>query len=174
MGWSGLALAALGLVVLVAPGVHAPDLVGALLMGVAGVAWAGYSLRGRAVRDPLASTARNFVWAVPFVVVLESTVLVADRGGVHATPHGVLLAVLSGAVASGLGYALWYAVLPRLSGIQAGIIQLSPAPLAVVGGLLLLGEGLTWRVVLASVLVLSGVAIGLVAPRYGVPRASTG
>lgn len=170
MGWSGLALAAVGLVVLVAPGVHAPDLGGALLMAVAGVAWAGYSLRGRSARDPLASTARNFVWALPFVVVLETSVLLVDRGAVQLTPRGALLAVLSGAVASGLGYALWYAVLPRLSGIQAGIIQLSPAPLAVVGGLVLLGEGLSWRVVLASVLVLSGVAVGLVAPRYGVPR----
>lgn len=170
MGWSGLALAATGLVVLVAPGVHAPDLGGALLMAVAGVAWAGYSLRGRSAQDALGSTARNFVWALPFAVVLEAGSLLGDRGAVHATPVGVLLAVLSGAVASGLGYALWYAVLPRLSGIQAGIIQLSPAPLAVVGGLVLLGEGLTWRVVLASALVLSGVAIGLVAPRYGVTR----
>jgi drug/metabolite transporter (DMT)-like permease len=172
MGWSGLAMAATGLVVLVAPGVHAPDLGGALLMAVAGVAWAGYTLRGRSARDALGSTARNFVWALPFAVVLEAGSLLGDRGVGHVTPTGLLLAVLSGAVASGLGYALWYAVLPRLSGIQAGIIQLSPAPLAVVGGLVLLGEGLTWRVVLASVLVLSGVAVGLVAPRYGVARGS--
>ncbi len=170
MGWSGLALAAVGLVVLVAPGVHAPDLGGALLMAVAGVAWAGYTLRGRSAQDALGSTARNFVWALPFAGVLEAGAILGDRGAVQVTPTGVLLAVLSGAVASGLGYALWYAVLPRLSGIQAGIIQLSPAPLAVLGGLVLLGEGLTWRVVLASALVLSGVAIGLVAPRYGVPR----
>ena len=180
LGWAGLGVAFAGVVALVAPGVSAPDPVGALLMAVAGVAWAVYTLRGRLATDPLAVTAGNFLWAVPLAVGLELVALLVGRvreAGpvVHVDAKGLALAVLSGAVTSGLGYALWYAVVPRLRGVQAGIIQLAPAPLAVLGGLLLLGEPVTWRVVLASLLVVIGVATGLLAPQRArrAPRTPT-
>ncbi len=169
-GWVGLAMAAAGIVALVAPGATAPDPVGAALMVVAGLAWAGYTLRGRGASDPIGTTAANFVLAVPFALALQAIVAIGSRSTVQVEPAGVAAAVMSGAVASALGYTVWYAVLPRLTGIQAGIIQLAPAPLAVFGGVLLLGEALTLRVVAASVLVLSGVAAGVVASQRSKPR----
>ena len=164
-GWTGLALAAAGLVALVAPGVTAPDLGGIALMALAGAAWAGYTLAGRATTDPISASARNFVWSLPLVVAFELVATVARPGTVHADAHGVALAIASGAVASGLGYALWYSVLPRLSRVQSGILQMSPPPIAAVGGLLLLGEPIGLRVVLASALILTGVAVGVVGGR---------
>jgi drug/metabolite transporter (DMT)-like permease len=164
-GWVGLLLAMAGLVVLAAPGATAPDLLGVALMVVAGAAWAAYTLAGRSsTGDAITTTARNFVWSVPLAIVLE-LVVVAGPGDVHADAHGLLLAVASGAIASGLGYAIWYAVLPALTRVQSGIIQMSPPPIAAVGGLLLLGEPVTARVLVASVLILTGVAIGVLGAR---------
>jgi drug/metabolite transporter (DMT)-like permease len=159
--WFGLSLAALGLVFLAAPGLDAPDTMGLAVMAGAGLAWAAYTLRGRTVVRPLDVTASNFVRGVPLVVGLSAvTVLVTGDLGT-LTSAGALEAVLSGAVASGLGYAVWYAVLPRLTRVQSGIIQLLPAPLAAIGGLLLIGEPVTARVLLSSLLILGGVALGL-------------
>jgi len=160
-GWFGLALAAVGLVMLVGPGASRPDPSGAALMAVSGVAWAGYTLRGAQVTRPVAATAENFLRSVPLAVVLWIAVLLLARGTVHVGAEGAWLAVLSGAVASGLGYALWYAVLPWLSHVQSGLIQLSPAPLAAVGALAVLGEPITLRVLLSSLAILTGVMIGV-------------
>ncbi|HET7900132.1 MAG TPA: DMT family transporter [Candidatus Nanopelagicales bacterium] len=160
-GWTGLVLAFAGLVALVAPGVSAPDAVGVALMVLAGVSWAAYTLAGRGSVDPILTSARNFAVSVPLAVVLELVAVVGGEG-VHATPRGLGLAVLSGAVASGLGYALWYSVLPWLTRVQSGILQMAPTPLAAVGGLLLLGEPIGLRVVLASLLILTGVAVGVI------------
>ncbi len=164
-GWAGLALAVAGLVALVAPGVSAPDLAGVTLMMVAGVAWAGYTLAGRSGGDPLVTSARNFVWSLPLALVLELGVVVLRPGTAYAEPQGIALAVASGAIASGMGYALWYSVLPRLTRVQSGIIQMAPPPIAALAGLALLGEPLTVRVALASALILAGVAVGVLAPR---------
>ncbi len=161
-GWGGLGLAAVGLVVLVAPGVSAPDPFGVGLMVLAGVSWAAYTLAGRGAVDPITTTARNFAAAVPLALVLELVVLLVDRSPTAASAPGLALAVASGAIASGLGYALWYSVLPWLSRVQSGIIQMTPPPLAAVGGLLLLGEPVSLRVALASALILAGVALGVV------------
>lgn len=168
-GWSGLALALAGLVLLVGPGASPPDPVGAALMTVAGVAWAGYTLRGRGAARPLLATTGNFVRSVPLGVVLLGPVLLARPDLLHVSATGLWLAALSGGLASGVGYALWYAALPSLTRVQSGIIQLSPPPLAAVAGLLLMSEPLTGRVVLSSVLVLGGVLVGLLAtaPRNG-------
>ncbi len=160
-GWFGLALAVVGLVTLVGPGASRPDPVGAALMAVSGVAWAGYTLRGAQVERPVMATAENFLRSVPLAVALWITVLLLARGTVHVDAAGVWLAVLSGAVASGLGYALWYTVLPWLSHVQSGLIQLSPAPLAAVGALAALGEPITLRVLLSSLAILTGVMIGV-------------
>lgn len=155
--WAGLVLAIGGLVYLVSPGVTAPDTVGALLMMVAGIAWGLYSLHGRGSGDPLEATANNFVYAVP-MVILVSLVFRADFA---ASRQGVLLAVASGAAASGLGYAIWYAALKGLSGTRAATVQLSVPVIAAFGGVVLLSEDVTWRLLIASAATLGGVAIVL-------------
>ncbi|HJS21801.1 MAG TPA: DMT family transporter [Steroidobacteraceae bacterium] len=166
-GWSGLAVAFAGLVYLVAPGLDAPPFTAALLMAVAGLAWGVYSLRGRGVPDPLRATASNFIWSVP-LAVLSSALLSSQY---HATTRGVALAVASGAVASGLGYVIWYAAVRRLAAVRAAAVQLSVPVIAAFGGILLLGEELTARLALSSVTVLGGIAMVLYsrAPAAGKP-----
>lgn len=161
--WVGLGLALLGLVVLTAPGSSAPDATGAMVMALAGASWAGYTLRGRQVTSPIEATAANFVRGVPLTAVLAVVMFALESGPRAPSWSGVVYAVLSGAVASGVGYALWYSALPRLTRAQSGIIQLAPAPLAAIGGLAVIGEPITLRVALASVLILGGVALGIAA-----------
>jgi drug/metabolite transporter (DMT)-like permease len=160
--WVGLLLALGGLVGLTAPGATAPDLVGAGLMAGAGVAWGIYSLRGRGSTDPLAATARNFLLSVPMALAL-SAVSAGVWGAPHATARGVVLAVASGALASGVGYSLWYAALPHLTATRAAIVQLSVPVLAATGGVLLLGEQVTARLLGAGSALLCGVLLALAA-----------
>ena len=160
-GIAGLVLAVGGLVALLGPGISRPDPIGALFMSIAGVSWAGYTLRGRGSDRPVLVTAGNFVRSVPLALVLWLLVVVVNRHLIHVGIKGVGLAILSGAVTSGLGYAIWYTVLPSLTRAQSGIIQMLPAPLATLGGLALLGEPITAKLLLASFLILSGVLIGV-------------
>ena len=157
----GLVLSFGGLTALLLPGVAAPPPVGSALMIAAGVAWGVYSLRGRTAGDPLAHTAGNFLRASPLALLLS---LLLFR---HASidPAGVAYALASGAVASGLGYALWYAVLPSLKPTPAAAVQLSVPVLTAVGGVILLSETLTLRLTLASVAILGGIALILVNKR---------
>jgi drug/metabolite transporter (DMT)-like permease len=158
--WVGAAVAVAGLGWLLWPaGATAPDLAGAALMAAAALGWGLYSLIGRGARDPLAETAANFVWAAPLGLLVW--IFWADA----ISPAGLALAAVSGVVTSGLGYALWYAVLPRLDASVAALAQLTVPVIAAVGGLLLLGEAVTPRLVLASALVLGGVALGVAARR---------
>jgi drug/metabolite transporter (DMT)-like permease len=160
-GWLGLALAVGGLVLLLLPGVAAPSLAGAALMVVAGVAWGVYSLRGRGVTDPLAATAGNFVRATPLGIVLW----LAWAARAHADGGGIVLALASGAITSGLGYVIWYAALPRLAALQAASVQLSVPLIAALGGVLLLDEAFTARLALAAAAILGGIALVLAARR---------
>jgi drug/metabolite transporter (DMT)-like permease len=155
--WTGLALALGGLVYLVIPGLGAPSLVGCTLMAIAGISWGVYSLRGRGASDPLAETAGNFVRAVPLAVAVS--VLAAGRAQIDQ--DGAVLAVLSGALASGLGYALWYAALPDLTATRAATVQLAAPVLAAFGGVVFLAERITLRLSVAAVLILGGVALAL-------------
>ena len=155
--WIGFVIALLGLVVLVAPGVEAPPPLGAALMVVAGAAWGIYSLLGRGAPDPMAATAGNFLRAAPWAIA-ASLVTFASA---HADRRGALLAILSGAVTSGLGYVAWYAALPGLGAMRAATAQLAVPAIAALGGAILLGEPLTARVVSAAALVLGGVALAL-------------
>jgi drug/metabolite transporter (DMT)-like permease len=158
VAWFGLALAFSGLVYLVAPGVTSPDPVGAALMAGAGIAWGVYSLRGRGVGNPLSATANNFLFCIPLCLVVS--LLFMDRW--HLTAMGVAWAILSGAVASGLGYVVWYAALKGLSAASAATVQLSVPVIAALGGVALLGEPLTYRIVLSSAAVLGGIALVLI------------
>ncbi|MFN7225361.1 MAG: DMT family transporter [Paracoccaceae bacterium] len=154
--WLGAALAFAGLVVLVAPGGADVALRGAIAMTSAGIGWGMYSLAGRGARDALGATAWNFVLAVP---ILVAVVLITERTEDVAQPWGIMLAVLSGAVTSGLGYALWYAVVPALGAARAAVAQLTVPMLAALGGALLISEGIGWRFMMASALILGGVAL---------------
>ena len=161
--FAGFVLAATGLVVLVRPGLDAPDPLAALAMIAAGAAWGVYSLRGRGARDPLGETAGNFLRAAPFglALVAVQALVPASGGGLHAGARGATLAAVSGALASGLGYAIWYAALPRLSATVAGIVQSSVPILAALGGVLLLGEPVTARLVFAALVVPGGIALAI-------------
>ncbi len=155
--WLGLALAFGGLVGLTRPGLHAPDPRGAALMTLAGVAWGVYSLRGRGAGHPLAATADNFARSVPLALVA----LLPPLAPRQLSVPGALLAVASGAIASGLGYVAWYAALRGLSASQAAIVQLAVPPLAAVGGVVLLGETLEARLLLGGGAIIGGIALAV-------------
>jgi len=157
LSWCGLLLAVAGLVYLVSPGVSAPDPAGAVLMTIAGIAWGCYSLLGRATPDPLQATAYNFIFSVP-LTLLSSVFFLREM---HVTPVGIGLAVASGAIASGLGYYIWYAALQQLAAMRAATVQLSVPVIAAIGGVLLLAEPVTARLLVASAATLGGIAIVL-------------
>ncbi len=157
LAWSGFGLAVIGMVYLASPGVAAPAPGGAALMAAAGIGWGVYSLRGRHAVDPLQSTAANFLRAAPLALVLS----LGFAGDFHCTLRGATLALVSGAVTSGLGYVVWYAALRGLTAMRAAAVQLSVPPVAAFGGVLLLSEAVTLHLVAASVAVLGGVALVL-------------
>jgi len=154
----GVALALAGLVVLGAPGASAPPPPAAAGMTLAGIAWGIYSLRGRGVERPLLATADNFRRTLPAAALVA---VVAVVNGARATPRGALLAALSGGLTSGVGYAIWYAALPALRPLVAGLVQLLVPILAALGGIVLLGERLTGRLLVAGSLVLAGLGLAL-------------
>lgn len=159
--WLGLVTALAGLVGLTLPGLSRPDPLGLALMVTAGAAWAVYSLLGRASGAPLAANAASFVRAVPLAAL-------ASLGGLavsapRASAHGVGLALVSGAVTSGLGYVAWYAALRDMTATQAALVQLSVVPLATLGAVLLLGEVAGVRLLVCGLLVLGGIALTMTA-----------
>jgi drug/metabolite transporter (DMT)-like permease len=152
---AGLICACGGLVYLMLPGVAAPPLYGAGLMIIAGVAWGVYSLRGKGAGDPTRVTAGNFLRAVPLGVALSAMML--TRASVDA--EGVSYAIASGALTSGLGYAIWYTAVRELKATSAATVQLSVPLLAALGGVAILGEAITWRLVFATLAILGGIAM---------------
>jgi drug/metabolite transporter (DMT)-like permease len=155
--WTGLLLAVAGLVYLVSPGITAPDPLGAGLMIVAGLAWGLYSLVGRRAGNPLESTANNFILAAPMAIAVSILFI----GDLHLSTRGLLLAIASGSIASGLGYVTWYAALKGLSSTSAATVQLSVPVIAAIGGVLMLAEPVTLRLVFASAATLGGIALVL-------------
>lgn len=157
----GLTMALAGLIGLLLPGLSAPPPVGAALMIAAGVAWGVYSLRGRGAGDPTRVTAGNFIRAVPLALVVS--IMMLSWASLDAT--GVLYAVLSGALASGIGYAIWYTALRGLTATNAATVQLRVPVIAALGGVALLGEPITLRLMITSIAILGGVAIVIVGRR---------
>jgi drug/metabolite transporter (DMT)-like permease len=163
--WLGAGLALSGLAVLLAPGAGGvPSLAAAAAMVCAGVGWGFYSLAGRATRDALGATAWNFLLSVPVALALFAL----WPAEALVTARGLWLAILSGAVTSGLGYALWYALVPALGAARAGVAQLTVPLIAAAGGLALMGEAVSLRFALAAALVLGGV--GLASVQSGLRR----
>ncbi|HEX5352958.1 MAG TPA: DMT family transporter [Rhodanobacteraceae bacterium] len=163
---AGLVLACAGLIGLLLPGLAAPPLIGALLMLGAGVAWGIYSLRGKRGGDSLKVTAGNFARAAPLAVVLS----VVLWGRVSPDPAGIGYALLSGALTSGVGYAIWYTALPFLKSTTAATVQLSVPILAAAGGVFFLGEPLTARLLVASVAIIGGIALVILMGRRKNPE----
>lgn len=159
---AGLLLAIGGLVGLLLPGLSAPPLIGSALMLAAGIAWGGYSLRGKRAGAPLRTTAENFLRAVPFAVA--GSAIAAATATVSLDFRGVLCALASGVFTSALGYAIWYTALKGLSSTQAATVQLSVPIIAAVGGIVLLGEQFTLRLALAAVAILGGIALVIATP----------
>jgi drug/metabolite transporter (DMT)-like permease len=154
----GLVVAVTGLVALLLPGLSAPPVSGSILMLGGGVAWGIYSLRGKMEKNPVGSTAGNFLRAVPLAAIVSVIFLPwarLDRAGIG-------YAVISGAIASGLGYVIWYTALSGLKAASAATVQLSVPVLAATGGILLLGEPITFRYLIASIAVLGGIALVII------------
>jgi drug/metabolite transporter (DMT)-like permease len=154
IGWT---VAAVGVIILLLPGISAPPLREAAMMLCAGIAWGVYSLRGRQSKEPLSDTSGNFARAAP-VALLISAVWWSHRSW---DASGVLYAALSGSLASGLGYAAWYAALPRMTVVAASNAQLSVPVIAALAGVALFGEPITLRLVVSSILVLGGIALAV-------------
>jgi len=148
-----------GLVLLTRPGVSGSPLTGMALMLVAGVGWGTYSLRGRRSADALQTTAANFLRTVPLVAGMVAISFALERP--HLSTTGVAAGVGSGAITSGIGYVLWYRALSKLTAVQAASVQLTVPVIAALGGVLLLGERLTFQLVGAAVLVLGGIALAI-------------
>ncbi len=159
--WLGLLIAFSGLVYLVFPGLSAPDPLGAVLMLIAGISWAFYTLRGRGVTDPLEITALNFLCTIP--MVLGVVLLTMHQS--HISTEGVVYACISGAVTSGMGYAIWYTALRGLTTTQAALLQLLVPIIAALGGVFLLSESVTIRLIWAGGLIISGVTLALLGKR---------
>ena len=164
----GLALALSGLLGLLLPGISAPPLAGSVLMLGAGVAWGVYSLRGKGAGDPTRVTAGNFLRAAPIAIALSLLMLGLQRVTLDAAGIGYALA--SGALTSGLGYAIWYTAVPALKATTAATVQLSVPVLAALGGIVFLGEAVTLRLGLASLAILGGIAL-VVLQKRAAPRA---
>lgn len=152
---AGVLMAIAGLIVIVLPGLTAPPLASALLMMASGVFWGIYTLRGRGSSDPISATAGNFWRGASLSAVLSLALLTQS----NIDKWGAIYAVLSGALTSGLGYSIWYSVLPKLTMTRAAVVQLSAPMIASLAGALLLHEAITLRLLLASVAILGGIAM---------------
>jgi drug/metabolite transporter (DMT)-like permease len=157
--WLGWLVAVGGLVVINAPGLDPPPPRGAALMAAAGIAWGVYSLRGKGVTKPLLMTAGNFARSIPIAALL---VAIAFATHVHTSPSGIALAAASGAIASGLGYSIWYAAVPSLGATRAALVQLSVPVITALAAVTILGEPLKNNVLAGGAAIVGGLAIALV------------
>ena len=153
--WLGFLIAVGGLVYLVFPGLSAPPLLSSILMACAGVAWGFYTLRGKQSDDPIADTTGNFVRSVPFVVIAALPFL----SQIRISKSGILYAVLSGAIASGIGYSMWYAALKFHTATRAAILQLAVPVLAAIGGVMISSETISIHLFLSGILILGGILL---------------
>jgi drug/metabolite transporter (DMT)-like permease len=159
--WLGLIIAIIGLVYLVSPGVTAPSPLGSLLMATSGIAWGIYSLLGRGAKNPLTITRDNFLLTVPFALVS----LLLSPSAPTISLRGFLWAALSGSITSAVGYVIWYAALRGLSATLAATVQLSVPVIAALGGVALLSERFTLRLLVSGAAILAGVGLAIFSHR---------
>ena len=160
--WAGVVIALTGFIYLILPGVTMPSASGLLLMTVAGMAWGIYSLKGRDSINPLIDTTYNFIRTVPFVMILALFTI----DNIYYSPEGVVLALISGGVASGIGYTIWYIALGGLSSTQAAVLQLSVPVIAALGGVVFVSETITLRLTVSAATVLTGILIVILGKYY--------
>jgi drug/metabolite transporter (DMT)-like permease len=159
--WLGLLIACAGLVYLVLPELSQPSIMGFIMMAMAGMAWSMYTILGQGSQNPLNDTSSNFIRSLPLAIIL----LLIYAGQLSATPNAWLLAISSGAITSGLGYAIWYAALRDLTTSQAGVMQLLVPVIAALGGVVFANELLSERLIISSMLTLGGILIVLLAKK---------
>lgn len=157
--WLGQFIAFAAFIWLISPGIAAPPPTSCALMALAGFAWGVYSIRGKKSGDPLHATSGNFLRSVPMALAL----LVLYHARISTPLSGIILALISGAITSGLGYALWYRVLAQLTSVQAALVQLSVPAIAAGGGIALMGEPLTLRYIVCSAMIISGIGLSIFA-----------
>ena len=160
--WLGILIAFSGFVYLVLPGVSTPSIVGFVLMTVAGIAWGIYTLKGRGSVNPLADTSYNFVRTIPIVLIL----LAITINKAHYSLDGIVLAILSGAIASGIGYTIWYIALGGLSATLAAVVQLSVPVITAFGGVIFISEAITLRLTISAMLILGGILMVMLGRYY--------
>ncbi len=159
--WLGLVIAVGGLVYLVFPGLTSPPLISSALMTVAGISWGAYTLRGRGGKDPLADTMGNFVRSLPMIAVVAAV----SYPQIHLSNRGIVLAILSGAVASGIGYTIWYTALKFHTATRAAVLQLAVPVIAAVGGIVFLAEIFSTRLLIAGILIILGIGMTIFAKK---------
>ncbi len=160
--WAGISIAFCGFIYLILPSLSTPSINGFMLMALAGFSWAVYTLKGRSSQNPLMDTTYNFIRTIPFVVLLVTFTI----DGISYAQQGVWLAIVSGALTSGVGYTIWYYALRQLSSIQAAVIQLSVPVIAAIGGVIFVSEELTTRLIIAAVIVLGGILLVVLGKYY--------
>ena len=160
--WAGVVIAFIGFIYLILPEITAPSIVGFILMTVAGIAWGIYTLKGRSSKSPLMDTAYNFLRTTPFVVLLAFFTI----NNVNYSTEGIVLALLSGGVTSGIGYTIWYIALGGLSSTQAAVLQLSVPVIAALGGVIFVSEAITYRLTISAAMVLGGIFIVVLGKYY--------
>jgi len=160
--WAGVFIAFTGFIYLILPGVTTPSVTGFLLMTVAGIAWGIYTLKGRGSNSPLMDTAFNFLRTTPLVVLLA----ISTINNINYSPEGIVLALLSGGVTSGIGYTIWYYALGGLSSTQAAVLQLSVPVIAALGGVIFVSEAITFRLSVSAALVLGGILMVVLGKYY--------
>ena len=167
--WVGMAIAFAGFVYLILPGVTTPSVIGFFLMTVSGIAWGVYTLKGRGSKSPIMDTAYNFLRTLPFVIILA----IITMKYAHYSAEGILLAALSGGIASGIGYMIWYIALSGLSVTQAAVLQLLVPVIAAVGGIIFVSESISLRLAVSSTMILGGILM-VVLGRYYYVQLQTG
>ena len=160
--WIGVVIAFLGFLYLISPSVTTPSVLGFLLMSIAGMAWGVYTLKGRKSNQPVMDTAYNFIRSLLFVLILSLFTIQKS----HFTQEGILLAIASGGLTSGIGYVIWYKALGRLSAVQAAVVQLFVPVIAAFGGVLFLSEVITLRLTISALLILGGILLVVVGRYY--------
>jgi drug/metabolite transporter (DMT)-like permease len=157
--WGGVFSACAGFVYLVWPDLSSPSLSGFMLMAISGVAWGLYTLAGGGSNNPIGDTRLNFIYTLPLIAAL----LAVTYQSASLSGTGLILAILSGAIASGLGYTVWYLALKGLSITQAAVVQLTVPAIAALGGVFFAGEVLSLRLMLSSLLMMGGILAVIVA-----------
>ena len=160
--WLGVIIAFAGFLYLIMPGVTAPSTTGFLLMTVAGVAWGIYTINGKGSKNPLSDTTFNFLRTVPFIIIMLLVVL----KDVNFTSKGILLAIISGGVTSGIGYTIWYMALKGLTSTQAAVVQLLVPVIAAFGGVIFIFEKITFRLTISSTMILGGILFVVMGKKY--------